>query len=591
MTDAETLAILKPHLTAAFAAGQKKGYAAALAESQAPARTFAADSHDEPEAERKPLAFYAAGGFTAEDVNRYADYFASDDGGAYPGDLHRHFSLPVRAFADTTRLLRKQVRFSDGKSGWQWVPRVAANAAANAFSEDEQGHEHDAKDGKFTPKGGGGSAGKGDKKGQRNEAPSAAREELASDLDSHEGGQPADYHAAHEDYTADLGFSTPDEITDRFRSHFKEMLSQKDDYAKKAAEYAGAGEDFTTAYQEHRIDLVTAAEEYKDAIGELADAYDQAREIKDELDQLKVSPLDVEDYGRPVKKPDDPAKLPKWEAAMAEFQQAKAAAVADAKAARAAELAELKTKLEEPRTRYRAADKTAKQAHAALSKANDAIVSLIAPLHGPDTLSDYDDAVFSEDFASFADRKDGDVWETSGRHYKRESGVTKRLRNPNAEEKDKAKREKGEAYKKTSGGLTPKEVLVKQKEQVEPKREEARAAWASAVANPNTVGAKEAPKLAEQLHTLTRDEARELLRAAQEKVGGLKAELVQRMLAKLGVPTEEQRRATLEERITEQGLTGDAANAMRRAAGLEEVKTVGQVAGANHEQEKQTSAL
>lgn len=316
MTEDALFTLMRPHLERALSVGDARGYARARSEGEAPARTFAADSADEPVEVRKPLAFYSASGFEPDDAARYADYFAEGDDGGYPGDLHRHFAHTARAFADATKLQRKQV-YADGKPGWRWVKRAAVNGAGNLLAADDA------------------------------------------------------------------------------------------------------------------------------------------------------------------------------------------------------------------------------------------------------------DDVYPEDFESFAAREDGETWQTNGRYYKREGGRTRRLRNPNAAEVDAAKRERSEEYKKANEGRTPKEQLIHKKEQAEPRREEARAAVQAAIANPQTIGAKEAPALAEHLHSLTRDEVRELARAAREKLGGLKSDLVGRMMKSLGIPTDEERRATLEQRISELGLSEAEANNMRRAAGIE----------------------
>jgi len=277
-------------------------------------------------------------------------------------------------------------------------------------SFDESKHPRDG--GKFAEKPGAGAGSeKTDRKGGDDAEPAPAkgaapklseREEQWSELESHEGGQPASYHADHEDYTADLGFSAPDEIVDRFRDDFKSMLREKDDYAKKAAGYAGAGEEFTTAYQEARGDLVEAGEIYKDALAELADAHAEAEPVRAELNELKRAPLEVDFDGKPVKKPTDPAKLPKWEKVMEEYRAGKAAAVEKAKEARRGELDELRAKYEPLRERYQAADRAATEAHKGVRKANKKIVALVKPLHAdedsvkkalaaPDPVPDDDD--------------------------------------------------------------------------------------------------------------------------------------------------------------------------------------------------------
>lgn len=62
----------------------------------------------------------------------YARYFAADQHGRYPGELHREFGLGVRQFADHTGLVRKQVRYKlNGQTHerYQWVKPPDAPAA------------------------------------------------------------------------------------------------------------------------------------------------------------------------------------------------------------------------------------------------------------------------------------------------------------------------------------------------------------------------------------------------------------------------------------------------------------------------------
>lgn len=113
--------LIRPHARrlydAGFADGQK-----ALTAALAAVRDVARPRHfsDAPDGD-EPQRW-----FTPEDAARFADYFAADDRGHYPGHLHGYFSLPPRAFADATGLRRA---FAAGR--WTWAP-----PAGRAFAED-----------------------------------------------------------------------------------------------------------------------------------------------------------------------------------------------------------------------------------------------------------------------------------------------------------------------------------------------------------------------------------------------------------------------------------------------------------------------
>lgn len=77
---------------------------------------------------------------------------------------------------------------------------------------------------------------------------------------------------------------------------------------------------------------------------------------------------------------------------------------------------------------------------------------------------------------------------------------------------------------------TPQQKAQELKRQREPGREEARQTWQKALENPASVQPEQLPELAEQLKRLTRDELRGHLRSMQQRVGGLKQSLVDRML-------------------------------------------------------------
>lgn len=103
--------------------------------------------------------------------------------------------------------------------------------------------------------------------------------------------------------------------------------------------------------------------------------------------------------------------------------------------------------------------------------------------------------------------------------------VKKRWVNPNKE---------APVRKTPAGRLTPKEQLVARKAAAEPARQAAREAWAGAVADPTKVTPDQLKGLADHLHALTRDELREVARGLRKKVGGLKREVVDRLLEHVG---------------------------------------------------------
>lgn len=242
-----------------------------------------------------------------------------------------------------------------------------------AYVTDDKGHDHSASDGKFTGKG---------ESGGRASTPDEKKESDREDLEYHEGAEPVEYHVDHENYLADLGFSSSEEIVDHFRMQFRGLLAAKDSYAAQAAEYAGAGESFKTQYAERRAELVEAGESYKDALTEMTEAYDQAGELKAEIDSLKQSALEVDDYGNRPAKPNNPEKMDRWNQVMADFQGRKAAAIEKAKQTRRGEIAEVRARLAEPMTRYKAARKAARISHAGIVSAAQKINELIRPLHG-----------------------------------------------------------------------------------------------------------------------------------------------------------------------------------------------------------------
>lgn len=141
--------------------------------------------------------------------------------------------------------------------------------------------------------------------------------------------------------------------------------------------------------------------------------------------------------------------------------------------------------------------------------------------HPPD--ADDDDAV------AFADaprgRQEGEVWKGQGnRWFTRKNGRVIPTRAPGTSAPD-PNRVKGE---------NPAEVAKRQKEEREPARVAARTAWHQAAADPSKVKAEHLPALAEHLKRLTRDELREIGRGLEQRVGGLKRDVVARLLAHVG---------------------------------------------------------
>ncbi len=95
---------------------------------------------------------------------------------------------------------------------------------------------------------------------------------------------------------------------------------------------------------------------------------------------------------------------------------------------------------------------------------------------------------------------------------------------------------KAPVRKTPAGQLTPKEMLAARKQAAEPARAAAREAWAGAVADPTKITPDQLAGLAGHLGALTRDELRTVARGLQKKVGGLKRELVDRLLQHVGQP-------------------------------------------------------
>ncbi|WP_439627502.1 phage portal protein family protein [Gemmata sp.] len=74
------------------------------------------------------------GTFPATEAANFSQYFLASRHGHYPGDLHEQFGMGVGPFAAATRLMRKQAR-RGGASAWAWAERPEGpDAAAKRFS-------------------------------------------------------------------------------------------------------------------------------------------------------------------------------------------------------------------------------------------------------------------------------------------------------------------------------------------------------------------------------------------------------------------------------------------------------------------------
>lgn len=85
-----------------------------------------------------------------------------------------------------------------------------------------------------------------------------------------------------------------------------------------------------------------------------------------------------------------------------------------------------------------------------------------------------------------------------------------------------------EQPKTAKGLLDTKQLLIQRKAAAEPGRQAAREVWGKAVQD--GAMASELPALVDHLHKLTRDELREISRGLEQKVGGLKTDLVKRLV-------------------------------------------------------------
>lgn len=74
--------------------------------------------------------------FSTERAMHFADYFAADRHGRYPGDMHAEFGMSVPDFAGVTRLKRRQV-VRKGVPGWVWQPDGTRDVGESVMSVQE----------------------------------------------------------------------------------------------------------------------------------------------------------------------------------------------------------------------------------------------------------------------------------------------------------------------------------------------------------------------------------------------------------------------------------------------------------------------
>jgi hypothetical protein len=101
---------------------------------------------------------------------------------------------------------------------------------------------------------------------------------------------------------------------------------------------------------------------------------------------------------------------------------------------------------------------------------------------------------------------------------------------PNKDQKASERKARGEEFRRQNQGMNPKEALQKKKADAEPLREQARQAFVKAQEDPSKLTPEDLKALSEHLGTLTRDELRQHARALEQKVGGRKAELADRLV-------------------------------------------------------------
>lgn len=80
--------------------------------------------------------------FSSDAAERFTTYFAADDDGYYPGDMHAQFGLNVQTFADRSHLVRKQITRSDGHRTWVWVNPDKGKHAGKGDTPKKKGADH-----------------------------------------------------------------------------------------------------------------------------------------------------------------------------------------------------------------------------------------------------------------------------------------------------------------------------------------------------------------------------------------------------------------------------------------------------------------
>ena len=159
---------------------------------------------------------------------------------------------------------------------------------------------------------------------------------------------------------------------------------------------------------------------------------------------------------------------------------------------------------------------------------------------------------FGEDVQRFADRSGWVLKEVTTKHGHR----VHRWTNPNKAQADAERKARSEAFKKAHEGRTPREHLEHTKAQAEPERAKDRETF-DRFQKSGSITKADANHLGQHLGALTRDELRTLAKGIAQKLGGKKAELVQRLLDYVGskavVPQNEAHAAAVDELGTKLG--------------------------------------